>query len=473
MEVLFETHPAIFWVGGRLEVEQHQARIDPEPVLIGDTPVDGSGVSIYGTVLHDGGIFRMWYQAAPKNWGEANMVMVGYAESDDGINWRKPELNLVDLGTGPNNLCDLSVHSPSIFIDPDAPASHRYRATGCVDPEVEGSDHGVEKRGYYTFHSADGLHWEIDTKTPQWDEVDVITSIYHPQNKRGMVAMKYNPIIRGFMHRVIHTAEFKDGEWSKAVPALIPDQFDDVVAQSRGFSTGDYYGTAMLPAGKGTVAMIWQFRHRLPRGAYRASSLFGVVDISLAYQTEPGACWQHQDGRPDFVSASDTEWTKGGIYSASTPVEVGDEHWLYVTGSQFEHAYSINEEGKTDAVLLKERHEKGNYKIGIARFPKFRLFGFRGNPEGTVCLKPEIPDAPWDLLLNYKCDKDGYVNVGLFDEAGEKKFSQTIRLEGDAAAETVQWDEGAKAAIEKGGKFCIKIDLRHATVFAYELRPKK
>ena len=332
MELLFESRLDVKWKSGKVNVVQGRAEIDPEPVLVGDSPVDGASVSIYGSVLRDGGRFRMWYQAYPKDWDRgSNSAWVCYAESDNGLDWKKPALGIVDYGGGPSNLCNLGVHSPSVFIDPEAPPSHRYRATGCVDPGKPGNHAGLEKSGYYTFHSADGLHWEADDSAPTWDSVDVITSVYHPWQQRGIVAMKFNPMVRGFMRRVIYNAELRDGRWSPAHPALIPDEFDDVCAIARGYSTGDYYGMGMLPAGSGTAGMIWQFRHRLPR-APLASGQFGNVDISLAYQSGPRACWEHQSGRSDFISSASQHWTRGGNYSASCPVEVGDEHWLYNTG---------------------------------------------------------------------------------------------------------------------------------------------
>jgi len=471
MEVLFETHPEIFWRSGSIHTVQHQARIDPDPVLVGDTDADGGGVSIYGSVIHDGGQYRMWYQAAPRDWGEANMSFVCYAESDDGREWRKPDLNIVDYGKGPNNLRNLSVAVPSVFIDPDAPASQRYRATGCIQPDVEGAHAGVKETGYYTLHSSDGLHWEADTDRPVWDSLDVITSAYHPGQRRGIVAMKFNPVLRGFHRRVIHMAEWKDGEWSGATPALIPDEYDDMCAVARGFDSGDYYGTGLLPAGRGTVAMIWQFRHRLPRDGAVGCGMYGVVDISLAYQREPRACWEHQEGRPDFVSASDQPWSKGGIYSASSPVEVGDEHWLYVSGTPVEHAYSINNDGESDPDLLAERSTIGASKIGVARFPKFRLFGFRAHPTGSLCLNPRLPDVPWAFSLNYACELDGYVDIALHHRETGEAAGSAARLTGDEAAAVLAWDEDATKAIANGGEFNVQLNMRHATVYAFEVTP--
>ena len=51
-----------------------------------ETDDQGSG-SFYTTVFQDGDIFRMYYRGHSTN--------VCYAESEDGINWYKPDLGMV------------------------------------------------------------------------------------------------------------------------------------------------------------------------------------------------------------------------------------------------------------------------------------------------------------------------------------------------------------------------------------------
>ncbi len=63
------------------------------PVLVGASDVDESGVSLYGSVVRDGGVYRMWYQAWPKDWATSSnledIVAVACVESDDGLTWRQ------------------------------------------------------------------------------------------------------------------------------------------------------------------------------------------------------------------------------------------------------------------------------------------------------------------------------------------------------------------------------------------------
>ena len=103
----------------RLTRKLHQAERHPaNPVLRGESPWERS-VSLYGTVLDDPetGRLRMWYLTGPsKEKSTEDMVMVrgrkclgnitllGYAESEDGIEWEKPVLGQLDFeGSKENN----------------------------------------------------------------------------------------------------------------------------------------------------------------------------------------------------------------------------------------------------------------------------------------------------------------------------------------------------------------------------------
>ncbi len=83
---------------GKAELRLHHP-VPQEIALVHDAPWEGSG-SGYHSIFKDGDIYRMYYKA----WqltvtpGKVNTgthpLFCCYAESDDGIHWRKPELGL-------------------------------------------------------------------------------------------------------------------------------------------------------------------------------------------------------------------------------------------------------------------------------------------------------------------------------------------------------------------------------------------
>ncbi len=470
MKLLFESDPAVIASGGLLRFVQNRPRIHPEPLVRPDCPIDRGGVSAYGTVLHDGGRFRMWYQAIPDKWSfAADITFVACAESEDGIHWTKPSLNLVDCGNGPNNLCDLQFHCPSLFIDPHAPPGHRYRATG----HVRGNAYpqASSRWGYYTAHSADGLRWTLDQTDPQWPGGDVLTSIYHPARDCGLISLKHTPRLNGIQRRSIRTAEFRNGQFGPSVSALYPDEFDDVCAAQRGFRSADYYGMGMMPAGMGTVGFLWKYWHELP---YTPSfgtpqGIYGASDIALVYQPDPGGKWFHIPGRPDFISHSELPWSSGWIYSSSTVVDVGEEQRLYYSGVPYAHAYPLDERWKANPKWAQWIHDHPVGGITFASWPRNRLFGLESPREGWLTLDLGVRSEPVELFLNYTTRYDGCVRAEVV-ERPEYSLEQGVALTGDSLGAPLAWAGGTRITALPNQPLKVKLHLENATVYAYDVR---
>jgi hypothetical protein len=473
MELLFESRPDLSLVSGKCYFFQNRPTLSSAPVLGLDCFAEACGTSIYGSVLRDGGRYRMWYQAWPGDWNGDNADLVGYAESDDGIEWTKPRLDLVDYGGDSPNFTDLGFHAPAVFIDPTAPPSHRYRATGCTGAGRKAGNPGATAYGYYTAHSADGLHWELDSPTPTWSGADVITSAWHPQQNRAVIALKHCPRIGGFYRRSVWTAELRDGAWSPAVSALLPDEYDDIAAVSRGFVSGDYYGMGLMPAGSGTVGFLWDFRHSAPRTASDAGfGVFGGVDVHLVYQNSPGDRWQHLPGRPDFICHRDVNWSseglyQGGIYTASCPVAAGNETRLYLSASAHTHGWYVGADWKVMEDLKQELIDVGMARVGYASWTRDRLFGFRADPEGSVTVDLPPCAEPRELRLNLRTTPRGWAQVELLG-VPERGKEDAIPLNGDHLEALATWRDGARIPPSPDKPVKVRIHLRDAEIYAFE-----
>lgn len=148
----------------------------PQPQEISlehDAPWEGTG-SGYHSIFRDGDLYRMYYKAwhlevanNKVNTGRHPLFLC-YAESDDGISWRKPNLGLHEYeGSKNNNIVltsgqlgalNLDAGHPAVFIDenPQAPAEARYKAIF----------RSSKPNGLLPFQSADGLHWTPMTDAP-------------------------------------------------------------------------------------------------------------------------------------------------------------------------------------------------------------------------------------------------------------------------------------------------------------------
>ena len=123
----------------RLEMRQ-PVRHEANPVVKRGKPgtPDAHGVQFYGSVIRDGGKYRMWYVAfddAMKSKVASERWRAAYAESADGVNWTKPNLGLVEFGGNKNNnLVDVGaawgfVNLKVIKDEADPDATRRYKMT--------------------------------------------------------------------------------------------------------------------------------------------------------------------------------------------------------------------------------------------------------------------------------------------------------------------------------------------------------
>ena len=157
-----------------LGLKLHSPRPAKE-VFVFDEPWEGH-TAAYVSIIQDGDIYRMYYRGGLGEPGYLS-ACVCYAESRDGIHWKKPELNLVEYsGSVKNNIIWAGVGSPcsiGVFRDtnPDCNPAHRYKAI---------SSDGYNKP-VYAFGSRDAIHWELILEEPVINEYRGAAAAYDGQ----------------------------------------------------------------------------------------------------------------------------------------------------------------------------------------------------------------------------------------------------------------------------------------------------
>ncbi len=129
---------------------------DEGPVLHFDEPWEGRFCG-YCTVIKDTDRFRLYYRGRPTAGADGDDGEVYcYAESVDGVHWRKPRLGLFEvLGHKINNvvLADAApvTHNfcPLLDTKPGISSQERFKAVG-----------GTMSSGLIAWVSADGIHWK-------------------------------------------------------------------------------------------------------------------------------------------------------------------------------------------------------------------------------------------------------------------------------------------------------------------------
>ena len=480
MQILCEASPRLSGVSEGARFVSYVPHFHDEPVLVGDGAADGYGCSIYGSVLVDGDRFRMWYQAWPRENDGTDSLRVACVESDDGIHWTRPSYGLIEVdGSRDNHLTDLPFHAPSVIIDPHADDDRRYRAFGYVHPERAVGYHvPSDGRGYYTAHSADGLHWTIEPG-PLFESADVITAAWDPwagDTGAARMALKKNGLSAGLFRRRFLTSEWSGGQMTAPVSAFVANETDDLAARARGCVSADYYGVSWVPTCGPTVAVAWMFRHTPPMGRspdrlWNYGSL-GQVDLELRYQAERGGRWLALPGRPDWISAASAPvWARGCLYGASNAIDVGDETWLYVTGTPELHGWTGS--GVDKAAYRAQLVESGGFaRIGRITWPRNRILGYRAILQEHVdVLSGDVTaDEPEGLRLNTKTEDGGKIRVALFDAeyhpVPDYGFEDCDAITGDHLNHVVTWKGSADLPSVDGGLIA-RIELTGAELWAF------
>ncbi len=124
----------------------------------------------YHTVLYEDGKYRFWYNIMltdaakeaffPPGGGiQPAKRVLAYAESDDGLHWTKPGLEIYRLEGRPTNVVTPCCRESGVFRDPTAPASEHFKCFNFEKlPDSEGKP-PHESYGLYGLVSPGGIHW--------------------------------------------------------------------------------------------------------------------------------------------------------------------------------------------------------------------------------------------------------------------------------------------------------------------------
>ena len=459
------------------ELRFHTAEKHGGPVLVA-RPGREEGVSVYGSVLHDGERFRMWYQSLTSGSRRGNPYAVAYAESTDGVQWDRPELGIVEEnGSRKNNLVKLRGHGPSVMdLGPDAPPDKRFLgiAVGYTPilgvPEV--LEHEVTRKhhGYWMYYSADGIDWRV---YPSPDCAifhhmsDTACFIYDPYRQRVIGSVKLEPRVRLFDRRsvTISTAATDNlTEWEPPRLAVFPDELDDRMAVERGCRFAEFYGMGLFAQRDyliGFPEVYWVEGELHPsQSAGIRLGFHGKAEIQMAYSFD-GFAWHRTVPRKPFIPLGRTgDWDDGFLTMQSSTVEVGDEVFCYYTGIRGGHS---NKAG-TD-----------HPAIGLAKIKRDRFASIASEARGMVEVYHGRP-AGRQLVVNGRTGRDGDIRIELRRPGGKGSapvpgFTATecTPIRGDNVRLGVTWQARSWNDLSPDENLVIRFHLTNAEVFAYEV----
>ena len=100
-KLLFLDYRGLALVRGFTRILEKPSKHPSNPVMRPEHPWEGVSLTLYGSVVKaPDRPYQLWYTMILPPW----RFYVGYAESEDGLSWRKPLLDLFPLEWGKTNI---------------------------------------------------------------------------------------------------------------------------------------------------------------------------------------------------------------------------------------------------------------------------------------------------------------------------------------------------------------------------------
>jgi hypothetical protein len=434
------------------------------------------------------------------------------AVSEDGLDWEKPSLGLVEHeGSADNNfLVDGSLRK--VVYDPDDPdPGRRYKAFyGGGDP--------------IPAVSSDCVHWTV-AEEPELESGDAGTLTYDDERNRFIAPLKRtsNDRYRGYDVAVSDDFEAWSEKWpflgpddedQRRAPAVInrwlatPDRPDPLFVDpnpGQGWTPPEEYPSRRHSPWNAQVYNVGVFPYEglylswftayHPTGVYEVgqdkhndhnSAGFGHIQLASTRELTPGEPpeWTRLGDREPFIQPSRLgkrplarTFDRMAVYPSNRPVLRDDELWFYYTGSKthmgWDRRYGSYGDGSdrpAETLTAAEREDMaaGNQAVHLAVLRRDGFVSLDADGGGGHLLTEPLELAGDRLYLNVDAE-GGSASVAVHDRSGEPidGFEGSEAVTADSVAGAVNWDTGRSVADLSGRVVRLKFRLTDASLYAF------
>ena len=477
-------------IGSRLELFVDDYLIDrmagasltlhsPTPqdaALTFDRPWEGNSCN-YFSVIKDCTTYRMYYRGMQVDYTQGKMTpqhkVVCYAESNDGIDWERPSLGLVDFGgSTDNNIIWDGVGSTTFAVfkdaNPDCEPDAKFKAL------ASGHNKDGKRNGLHAFKSQDGVRWSIMS-----DDLVITDGAFDSQNLAfwDTVRGEYREYHRDFRSgrdsrgnsngRDIKTAATKDflnwpnPAWLSYSPGRVSELYTNQVIP--------YYRAPHIFLGFPTryVDRGWtESSRKLPQLDYR--QLRASSNEREGTAMTDGMFMSSRDGQsfnvwPESFIRPGLRDTGGWFY--------GDN---YQSWGLVETASHIEGAPNELSVYVTEAHEQMDLTERLRRHT-IRIDGFvsvAARMDGGELLTHPLVFEGELLVLNFSSSAAGDIRVELQDANGYALDGFGLHdcdpVYGDDLARTVSWNGAADVSALVGQPVRLRFALRDADLYSIQ-----
>jgi len=343
-----------------------------------------------------------------------------YAESEDGLHWSKPELDVHSIDGRRTNIVIPNALGISYVLNPDErDEAQRFKALYLqylprkdVDPDY-----------VVATTSGDLIHWKPMSERPAFGRVGsrmgdsnglsydpagrlyvlnmrhydiqaVPTNLHNPVLKEWSICPPYYPLdwVRANKRRVWQAESSDLVHWSEPYSILTPEDGADGLDET-------FYGFCQFPIGGVRMGF-------LPILHYVSNTM----EVRLVYSRD-GKNWKHLNKRQPFLRLrGEGHWDGAMVTISHGPIEVGDDLYIYYGGAINHHDWWITgsrEELPVPEVLDRSKVE---YALGAVKLRRDGFVSLDAKPprRGILITRPLISEG-MQLVLNARCLGSGSI----------------------------------------------------------------
>ncbi len=456
-------------LSGEAVLRMHRP-VPQEIAIVHDAPWEGSSCG-YHTVFRDGDSYRMYYRGLHTDLrkpidDDQLKPFYCYAESDDGIRWRKPKLGIVEFeGSKDNNIIleGIGTHNFSPFKDanPNCRPEALYKGLGGLKSEG----------GLFAFQSSDGIHWSFIVDRP------VITNgDFDSQNIAfwDPTLGRYRAYWRFFTEAKEGQPRYRAIRTGTSIDFLNWDDHADLTYVN---SPDEHlYTNQVMPYYRAPHILIGFPTRYVDRGwsdSMRALPELGSRELRASVNQRYGTAVTEGLLMASRDGVKFKRWNEAflppGIQRPGT--------WLY--GHQYSAWHAVETESTIQgapneiSIYASEGHPT-DVSVAIRRYT-LRLDGFISVwapfGGGELLTKPIVFSGN-RLALNFSTSAAGCIRVEFQEPGGHPIPSFSLadcrEIFGDELARTVTWQKGSDLGELSGQPVCMRFALRDADLYSLQ-----
>jgi len=416
--------------------------------------------------------FRMWYYAdistrVPEK-VDPETGFYAYAESDDGIDWRQPELGLVEVNGSRKNNAVAARADAMMFVDhgPDWLMPELRYLLMSTGPNVTQAPYNPKRKARYARYSADGL-WFSEVSDLRNNPVHVDTTgrvgggihgYWDSLRRRYVMLCSFEAEASEGYHgkppdkhegrrRLLGQATSRDLiHWTPFRLVLASDPEAPGLEQMGSMSViirgGLYIGMVMVSNEDEPL------NPEVPSGINKFTGKPVSIVRTKLYTSRDGDNWTPYPGI--FLDRGAPGAWDHGRAGVGSVVTFGDKEYLYYNG--FDEGYRV-----------------GKNAIGLATMRKDGFVSLDAGPQGGVVRTRLFVVDGDSLTVNAKVD--GEIKVRVLDPSGLPIggffWQQCEPIKGDSVAHAVRWRRNLGEL--KGRAVRLEFSLGSAQFYGFEL----